>query len=99
MDRKKRQDEDIMHLEDEKWPLWSKKERQESMGNEAWSKIQLHENLELKNLMTLYTLTSRTNLEHFMESIVYILYIVLKLGKSEIQRSNSVQIGAEMKKL
>ena len=56
------------------------------MGNEAWSKIQLHENLELKNLMVLYTLTSRTNLEHFMESIVYILYIVLKLGKLGVQR-------------
>ena len=56
------------------------------MRNEAWSKIHLHGNLELKNLMTLYTLTSRTNLEHFMESIVYILYIVLKLGKSRVQR-------------
>ena len=31
MDRKERQDEDIMSLEDEKWPLWSKKE-----GKEAW---------------------------------------------------------------
>ena len=26
MDHKERQDEDIMSLEDEKWPLWSKKE-------------------------------------------------------------------------
>ena len=42
--------------------------------------------LELKNLMTLYTLTFRTNLEHFLESIIYILYIVSKLGKSKVQR-------------
>ena len=55
------------------------------MGNEAWSKIQLHGNLELKNLMALYTLTLRTNLEHFLESIVYILYIVSKLRKSAVQ--------------
>ena len=44
------------------------------MENEAWSKIQLHENLELKNLMALYTLTLRTNLEHFLDSIVYVIY-------------------------
>ena len=56
------------------------------MGNEAWSKIQLHGNLELKNLMALYILTLRTNLEDFLESIVYILYIVLKFGKSGVQR-------------
>ena len=31
MDRKERQDEDIMSLEDEKWPLWSKKE-----GKKTW---------------------------------------------------------------
>ena len=55
------------------------------MGNEAWSKIQLHGNLELKNLMALYTLTLRTNLEHFIESILYIIYIILKLGKSKVQ--------------
>ena len=54
-------------------------------GNEAWSKIQLHGNLELKNLMSLYTLTLRKNLEHFLESIIYILYIVSKLGKSGVQ--------------
>ena len=57
------------------------------MGNEAWSKTQLHGNLELKNLMALYNLKLRTNLEHFLESIVYILYIVLNLGKSGVQRS------------
>ena len=70
------------------------------MGNEAWSKIQLHGNLELKNLMTLYILNLRTNLEHFLESITYILYIVSKLGKSKVQNaSNSLQIRAKMKKL
>ena len=26
MDHKERQDKDIMSLEDDKWPLWSKKE-------------------------------------------------------------------------
>ena len=57
------------------------------MGNEAWSKTQLHGNLELKNLMALYNLNLRTNLEHFLESIVYILYIVLNLGKSGVQCS------------
>ena len=31
MDHKERQDEDIMSLEDEKWPLWSKKE-----GKKTW---------------------------------------------------------------
>ena len=31
IDHKKRQDEDIMSLEDEKWPLWSKKE-----GKKTW---------------------------------------------------------------
>ena len=56
------------------------------MGNEAWSKIQLHGNLELKNLMALYILTLRTNLEDFLESIVYIIYIFSKLRKSEVQR-------------
>ena len=56
------------------------------MGNEAWSKIQLHGNLELKNLMVIYALILRTNLEHFSESILYILYIVSKLGKSRVQR-------------
>ena len=35
--------------------------------------------------MALYTLTLRTNLEHFLESIIYILYIVSKLGKSGVQ--------------
>ena len=28
----------------------------------------------------------KTNLEHFLESIIYILYIFSKLGKSEVQR-------------
>ena len=45
----------------------------------------MHGNLELKNLMVIYTLIFRTNLEHFMESILYILYSVLKLKKSGVQ--------------
>ena len=36
--------------------------------------------------MALYTLTLRTNFEHILESIVYILYIVSKLGKLGVQR-------------
>ena len=35
--------------------------------------------------MALYTLTLRTNLENFLESIIYILYIISKLGKSGVQ--------------
>ena len=38
-----------------------------------------------QNLVIAYTLTLRTNLEHFLESIIYILYIVSKLGKSGVQ--------------
>ena len=59
--------------------------RQENIGNEAWSEIQLYENLELKNLMVIYTLTLRKNLEHFLELILYIRYIVSKLGRSWVQ--------------
>ena len=55
------------------------------MENEAWSKIQLDGNLELKNLMVFYTLNLKTNLEHLLESILYILYIISKLGKSAVQ--------------
>ena len=56
------------------------------MGNEAWSKIKPHGNLELKNLMALYTLNLRTHLERILEPIIYILYIVSKLGKSGVER-------------
>ena len=38
-----------------------------------------------QNLVIAYTLNLRTNLEHFIESILYIIYIILKLGKSEVQ--------------
>ena len=70
------------------------------MGNEAWSKIQLHGNLELKNLMVIYALILRTNLEHFLESIIYIHYISFRSsGSQESNSSNGLQIGAEMKKL
>ena len=62
------------------------KRRQENIGKEASSKIQLYGNLELKNLMVIYTLNLKTNLEHFSESILYIIYIISKLGKSGVQR-------------
>ena len=38
-----------------------------------------------QNLMVTYTLTLRTNLEHFPESILYILYIILNLGNLGVQ--------------
>ena len=38
-----------------------------------------------QNLMTIYTLTLKINLEHFPKSILDILYIVLKLRKSGVQ--------------
>ena len=55
------------------------------MENEAWIKIQLHGNLKLKNLMAIYTLNLRTNLEHFPKSSLYILYIISNLEKSGVQ--------------
>ena len=45
----------------------------------------MKQDLALKNLMALYILTLRINLDHFSESIVYIIYIVLKLEKSKVQ--------------
>ena len=68
------------------------------MGNDAWSKIQLHGNLELKNMMVIYTLTLRANLGCFLESILYILYIVSKLGKSGVQRFKRCMIWSWNKK-
>ena len=65
--------------------LMDYEERKVNMDNDAWSKIQLHENLELKNLIVIYTLNLKTNLEHFSESILYIIYIISKLGKSGVQ--------------
>ena len=41
----------------------------------------------------------KENLEHFLESIVYILYIISKLEKSGVQCFKCVQIGVETKKL
>ena len=50
--------------------------------------------------MALYTLTLRTNLEHFMESIIYILYIFFQSsGSQESNASNGTWIGVETKKL
>ena len=55
------------------------------MRNETWSKIQLHENLELKNLMVIYALNLRKNLEHFLEFISYILYVIWKFRSPTLQ--------------
>ena len=52
-----------------------------------------------QNLVVTYTLNLRKNLEHFLESILDILYIFQILGSQESNASNSVQIGVEMKKL
>ena len=49
--------------------------------------------------MATYILNLRTNLEHFSESILYILYIVSKLGSQESNDSKGMLIEAEMKKL
>ena len=69
------------------------------MRNEAWSKIQFHGNLELKNLMALYTLTLRKILEHFMDPL-YTYYISFRSsGSQESNASNGLQIEAEMNKL
>ena len=52
-----------------------------------------------QNLVVTYTLNLRKNLEHFLESILDILYIFQISGSQESNASNSVQIGVEMKKL
>ena len=49
--------------------------------------------------MVTYTLSLRTILENFLESILYIIYFFLILGSQESNASNFVQIGVEMKKL
>ena len=41
----------------------------------------------------------KENLEHLLETIVYMLYIILNFGNSGVQRFNSVQFGSETKKL
>ena len=38
-----------------------------------------------QNMIVTYTLLLRTNLEHFLESILYIPYIISKFGKSGVQ--------------
>ena len=74
-----------MGLEDKKWPLWSKKE-----GKKTWE--MMHEaRFSCKEIRTqkfdgIYTLTLRTNLEYFLKTIIYILYIVSKHRKSGVQR-------------
>ena len=70
-----------------------------NMENEARNKIhQVAWKFRTQNLVT-YTLILRKNLEYFLKSILFMLYIVLKLGKSEGNALNGVQIGVEMKKL
>ena len=50
-----------------------------------------------QNLVVTYTLTLRKNLEYFPNFILDILF--QSLGSQESNASNSVRIGAEMKKL
>ena len=69
------------------------------MENEVWNKIhQVAWKFRTQNLV-ICTLILRKNLEYFLKSILFMLYIVLKLGKSEGNALNGVQIGVEMKKL
>ena len=70
-----------------------------NMENEVWNKIhQVAWKFRTQNLV-ICTLILRKNLEYFLKSILFMLYIVLKLGKSEGNALNGVQIGVEMKKL
>ena len=55
------------------------------MGNEAWSKIRLHGNLELKIWWQHILWILRINLEYFPKSILGIPYIGSKLKKSGVQ--------------
>ena len=52
-----------------------------------------------QNLVTTYTLTLRINLEHFLESILDILYIFRRSKSQKSNVSNGMQIRVEMKKL
>ena len=52
-----------------------------------------------QNLVTTYTLTLRINLEHFLESILDILYIFRSSESQKSNASNGVQIRVAMKKL
>ena len=56
------------------------------MGNEAWNKIhQVAWKFKTQNLVVTCTLNLRKNLEYFPKSILVILYIISKLGKSRVQ--------------
>ena len=69
------------------------------MENEVWNKIhQVAWKFRTQNLV-ICTLILRKNLEYFLKSILFMLYIILKLGESEGNALNGVQIGVEMKKL
>ena len=55
------------------------------MENEAWNKIhQVAWKFRTQNLVATYS-HFEANLEHFLKSILGILYIVSKLGKSGVQ--------------
>ena len=86
MNHEKRKDEDIMSLEDEKWPLWNKKEGKEKNGKWGMKQDSTAWKFRTQNLVATYTLILRTNLEYLPKSILDILYIFLKLGKSRVQR-------------
>ena len=90
MDHEERQDEDFMSLEDEKdhYGVRKKTRKHEKWGMKqdsvAWKFI-------TQNLVATYTLTSRTNLEYFLESILDLLYI-FRSGSQKSNTSNGVQI-------
>ena len=69
------------------------------MGQE-WSKIhQIAWKFRTQNLVATYILTLRTNLEYLLESILDILYTFWNSRSQELNTSNNLQIGVEMKKL
>ena len=88
-----------MSLEDEEWPLWSKKE-----GTQIWEMrhkakfIKFTWKFGIWNLLVATcTLTLSWNLEHFTKSILGKLF--WSLGSQESNTSNGTQIGAKTRKL
>ena len=85
MERKEMQDKDIMSLEDEKWPLWSKKEGNKArkwgmkQDSAAWKfRTQKSNGIIYSDFEDKFGALSGI---HY----IYTLYIVSKLGKSGVQ--------------
>ena len=75
--------------------------RKKASEHGLWGMKQIHQvawKFWTQNLVGTYTLTLRQNLEHFLKSILSILYII-SMGIQESNASNGVQIRVEIKKL